>query len=55
MKKIKDTLRYFLQNYADFLIFRIENCKSEQEYEVLIAQAMQLDFFCTETLNIELQ
>ena len=54
MKKIKSIFRYFLQNYADFIILRIENCKSEEEYELLISQAMHLDFFCTETLNIEL-
>jgi hypothetical protein len=54
MKKIKSIFWYFLQNYADFIIFRLENCKSDDEYEQLISQAMHLDFFCTETLNIQL-
>ncbi len=54
MKALKRTIAGLLQNYADFLIYRIENCESVQEYETLVAQAMRLDHMADE-MGIELQ
>jgi hypothetical protein len=42
------------QIYADSLISRLEKCDNLFEYEVLISQAVLLDYVCTEEFGFDL-
>lgn len=52
--KLKSILKFFGQSYADFLIKRLEVCNDLFEYEILMSQAVLLDFYFVEKFNIYL-
>jgi hypothetical protein len=55
MKNLRNkVLAFFAQAYANFLIFQLENCKSLDEYEILMTQAVTLDYVCSEEFGFDL-
>ena len=55
MKNLRNkVLAFFAQAYANFLIFQLENCKSAYEYEILMTQAVTLDYVCSEEFGFDL-
>lgn len=55
MKNLRNkVLAYFVQAYANVLIIQLENCRSLYEYEMLMAQAVTLDYVCSEEFGFDL-
>ena len=55
MKNLRNkVLAFCAQAYANFLIFQLENCRSLDEYEMLMAQAVTLDYVCSEEFGFDL-
>jgi len=51
---INKVLTYFTQIYADYLITQLENCTSLYDYEILMTQAVTLDYVCSEEFGFDL-
>ena len=52
--KFKSIAKYFGQIYADLIIERLKDSKSDAEREYWIIQGVNLDFYFTEKLDIYL-
>jgi len=51
---IAKIIKPIVQIYADTLISRLETCDNLFEYEVLISQAVLLDYVCSEEFGFDL-
>jgi hypothetical protein len=55
MKNLRNkVLSYFAQIYANILIIQLENCVSLLQYEMLMTQAVVLDYVCSEEFGFDL-
>ncbi len=50
-EKIREKINIFIkplaQSYADFLISRLEDSKTNEEFQMWFSQALYFDFYCT--------
>ena len=55
MKNLRNkVLAYFTQAYANVLIIQLENCTSLLQYEMIMSQAVTLDYVCSEEFGFDL-